>query len=108
MFNELQEMEEMHGGFGQESNVMKIDDEDHEPMNLSDSIGKYGEQLPLPEPAKKPQKEEESPAPNQFVLDDLMDEFGESKGKELGGELEVAMKQPEKEKEKDFLDEFDW
>eukprot|EP00344_Euplotes_crassus_P010624 CAMPEP_0196998938 /NCGR_PEP_ID=MMETSP1380-20130617/4216_1 /TAXON_ID=5936 /ORGANISM="Euplotes crassus, Strain CT5" /LENGTH=384 /DNA_ID=CAMNT_0042415689 /DNA_START=200 /DNA_END=1354 /DNA_ORIENTATION=- len=105
IMNEMNDIENTPSGFHNERNIMNIDSQGHDPINLSDSVGKFGEQLPIPQ-HKKAEKEEEPPSPNQFVLDDLMDEFGESKGADFKPNIEVNKK--ESEKDNDFLAEFEW
>ena len=94
-------MEDINSGFKENNDIMKFDMEEPEPGNINDSI------QPFENEAHKMNNKEEDVSPNQFVLDDLMDEFDVSKGKKDNLKINETPKK-EAVKDDDLLDDFNW
>lgn len=105
-FNGLEalEMENIDSGFKQNNEIMKFDMEDPEPENTSSILmQEQGKEEEVPSKFKV----EEDSTPNQFVLDDLMDEFDVSKGKN-DNLLITKNEKKESVQGNDLLDDFNW
>ena len=101
ILKEMKDMEDIDSGFeGSNNKIMKLDREDVEPMSINNT--------PVPLENKNPQlpaQKVKTDAPNE--LDELMDEFEESKDKNPDLALQTQKKESSNEKE-DFLDDFNW
>lgn len=103
ILKEMKDMEDIDSGFeGSNNKIMKLDREDVEPMSINNTpVPLENKNPPLPVQKVK------TDTPNEFELDELMDEFEESKNKNPDLALQTQKKESSNEKE-DFLDDFNW